>query len=434
MAEALKRSALICAPLGGLPSFQRLLFLLFLAAWATYSLPSANAQTARGSEANKTGERPHTVTVKGCLAKSRSGGFFLVSDTDELPRPSFQIIAPDSVLRRYANEWDTVQIVGAMTGHGDSATIRTKSISLIHRQIRRRPELGGTAGWHTYGNADYGVSIRYPALFQPPADPPDQQQSTNFVNPHSAKTLLSLPIPREIYPNSAFAGGSVSVSLSDNTPNAATCSVFGETWVGSPAARIVNGIAYSEGIINSVGLGTSHPGYFFHTFQNGRCYEIDIELAVGSDGSYDLGCDLDHVDEEALMNPILSGLSFSKSAVEAKFSANHVSPPTVTSFEATTNPSGIIPETKISWSVTGADYVRVAFKCDPNIGTAEREVECDPVPYASYAYADDGSVVAGFQNRNQAPASVLVKLQPFLNGVGDPAWSKTISVAVRPIN
>jgi hypothetical protein len=222
--------------------------------------------------------------------------------------------------------------------------------------------------------------------------------------------------------------------VSDDTPNGATCSVFRETWVGSPGARTINGIAYSEGIINGVGLGTSYPGYFFHTFQDGRCYEVDVELAVGSEGSYDLGCDLDHVDEEALMNPILFGLSFSTPAVEANLSANNASSPTVASFEATTDPSGIIPETEISWSLSGADYVRMAFRCDPNIGTAQREVECDPVPYASYAYADEGSVVAEFQNRNQGLASVLVTLQPFLNGVGDPAWSKTISVSVRAIN
>lgn len=222
--------------------------------------------------------------------------------------------------------------------------------------------------------------------------------------------------------------------MSDETPNAATCSVFGQTWVGSPGARTVQGTAYSEGIIPSVAGGTAYTGYFFHTFQNGRCYEVDVELAVGNEKNFDLGCDLDLVDEEALMNPILSGLSFSKPVVEAKLSANSASSPAIASFEATPAPSRFIPETKISWSVSGADYVRVAFKCDPNIATAQREVECGPVDYVSYAYAAEDSVVAEFQNRNQGPAPVLVTLQPFLNGVGDPAWSKTISVAVPPIN
>jgi hypothetical protein len=207
-----------------------------------------------------------------------------------------------------------------MTGDGDSATIRTKNIRLIHWQIPRSPELGGKSGWRTYSNADYGVSIKYPTSFQPPADPADQQTSANFVNSRSAKRLLVLSVPREVYQNTAFAGGSVSVSVSDDTPNAATCSVFGETWSGSPGKRTVNGIAYSEGIINSVELGTSYPGYFFHTFQNGHCHEVGIELAVGNDGNYDLGCDLDHVDEEALMSPILLGFSFSKPVVEPKVS------------------------------------------------------------------------------------------------------------------
>ncbi|HEY4948755.1 MAG TPA: hypothetical protein VIH88_00340 [Candidatus Acidoferrales bacterium] len=434
MAKALKQSALVCMPSRAYSGFQRLPFVLLILAWAICSLPSADAQTVRGLEAPTTFEKPHAITVKGCLADTGSLGFFLLSDTDELPRPSYHIVGPASVLRRYTKEWDTVQVVGVMAASGDSATIRAKSIRVIHRQISRSPELGSSAGWYTYSDADYGVSIKYPASFRPPADLPDQQQSPNFVNPGAAQTLLTLTMAREIYPNTAFAAGSVSVSVSDATPNAATCSIFGQTWVGSPGPRTVQGIAYSEGIIPSVAGGTSYPGYFFHTFQNGLCYEIDVELAVGNAKNFDLGCDLDLVDEEALMNPILSGLSFSKPAVEVKLSANSASSPAIASFEATPAPSRFIPETKISWSVSGADYVRVAFKCDPNIGTAQREVECGPVAYVSYAYADEDSVVAGFQNRNQGPASVLVTLQPFLNGVGDPAWSKTISVAVPPIN
>jgi hypothetical protein len=434
MAKALKRSALVYIPLRALSGLQRLPFLLLLLGWATCSLPSADAQTARGPDAPTTDEKPDTIAVEGCLSNTGSLGFFLLSDTDDLPRPSYHIIGPASVLERYTNELDTVRIVGVITGYGDPVTIRTKSIRLIHRQISPSPELGNSSGWHAYSNADYSVSIKYPASFQPPADQPDQQQSPNFVNPASTKTLLTLTIPREIYPNTIFAGGSLSVSVSDETPNAATCSVFGQTWVGSPGARTVQGIAYSEGIIPSVAGDATYPGYFFHTFQNGRCYEVDVELAVGNVKSYDLGCDFDLVDEEALMNPILSGLSFSKPVVEAKVSANSASSPAIASFEATPAPSRFIPETKISWSVSAADYVRVTFKCDPNIGTAQREVECAPVAYASYAYADEGSVVADFQNRNQGPASVLVTLQPFLNGVGDPAWSKTISVSVRPIN
>jgi hypothetical protein len=196
MAKASKRSAVVCMPLRGLSGLQRMPFLLFLVAWATCSLPSADAQTARGPEAPTADEKPHTVAVQGCLTNSGPAGFFLVSDTDESPRPSYQIIAPASLLRRYAKEWDTVQIVGVITGSGDSVTIRTKGIRVIHRQISRSPELGGTSGWHTYRNADYGVSIKYPASFQAPADSLDQQRSPNFVNPGSAKTLLTLPIPR----------------------------------------------------------------------------------------------------------------------------------------------------------------------------------------------------------------------------------------------
>jgi hypothetical protein len=434
MFKASKRSALVCTSSNALSGFQRLPFLLLLLAWAICYLPSADAQTAGGPDAPPTDEKPDSIAVEGCLSNTGSPGFFLLSNTDELPRPSYRITGPASVLERYANEWDTVRIVGVITGYGDPPTIRTKSIRLIHRQIIRSPELGKSSDWHAYSNADYGVSIKYPASFQPPPDQPDQQQSSNFVNPGSAKTLLALTIPREIYPNTTFAGGSVSVSVSDETPNAATCSVFGQTWVGAPGARTVQGIAYSEGIIPSVAGGTSYPGYFFHTFQNGRCYEVDVEVAVGNVRNYDLGCDLDLVDDEALMNPILSGLSFSKPAIEAKLSAHSVDSPNIASFEATPAPSGFIPETKISWSVSGADYVRVTFKCDPNIGTAQREVECGPAAYVSYGYAEDGSVVAEFQNRNRGPASVLVTLQPFLNGVGDPAWSKTISVSVTPIN
>jgi hypothetical protein len=433
MTKALNRFAIVGTAFKTLSAFQCMPLCLSLAALATFASPSAGAQNAANPEAATRNEDPHSVVVSGCLAKTATGEFFLLSDTDDLPRPSFQIIAPTSVLRRYANEWDTVRVVGVPSGNGDSATMRTKNIRLVHRQISRGPDLGRRSGWRAYSNADYGLSIKYPASFQAPSDPTDQQITTNFVNSDSAKTLLVLPIPREVYPNTTFAGGSVSVSVSDDIPNALTCSVFAETWSGSPGPRTVNGIGYSEGIIGGAGLGTNYSSYFFHTFHNGLCYEVAVALAVGNDRSYDLGCDLDHVDEEALMNPILSGLSFSKPDVELKPSVNNVSAPTVASFEATTTPSYIIPETKISWSVSGADYVRLSFKCDPNIGTAEREVECDSVPASSYAYTGEGSVIAHFQNRNQGPAPVVVKLQPFLNGVGDAAWSKTISVAIPPL-
>jgi hypothetical protein len=380
-------------------------------------------------EPNST-ERNTVVTIEGCLVDRGENGFYLADiKSDQLDPQTYVVIGASSQLRRYSDEWDTVQIVGSTEKSNDPPTLHVKSIKVVHKPVMREPALS-TSGWHSFSNKNYGVSIRYPPSFDSTVvstnylgnQPNGEDESPNVVNPDGVTRLLSLEIPSDIFYNTTFVGGDLSIYASDEISNAPTCKVFGRWRLNSDGSdgidfRTVHGFKYSEAVIGSAAGGTAYPSNYFHTFQNGRCYAVDINLAIGNVRTTDFGCQFDNANVEALINSILANVSFFKPATKVTlFRTSPAEIPVINSFDVTS--------TYVSWSVTGADYIQINFKCESGVTVHSSDLDCAGDTYG-HNFPVKGTVMADFSNRGDPTVPLAITLQPFSNAVGDPKWSNT---------
>ncbi len=393
-------------------------------------LPPTPEATAKQSEG--------TVTIEGCLAQT-SEGFEL---TDEAADQVYRLNAPESQLHPYIGA--EVRIKG-WTGDEDQDAIdfQMSRIELVRRPVKRLPVLG-SAKWRSYRSRKFGVVMQYPASFEG-AEHSEISDSGfghwNFVNPNGIVNLQVVGIPRAVYPNTMFAGGSFSLSVSDEISNASACGVFREWVPYSLRSRSIHGLKYTEALDGDAAAGTSYGYHYFHTFQHGRCYELEIEFAEGNPGNLAAPYMVDFVNEEALVIVLLEKVSFFPPASKRAHPKNaHQGAPVVTSFEITPGTksmfSPLVPM-KISWSVAGADYVEIIFACpqavyvNPQPGDAGQMVDCTPGD-AGHNVTSEGYAAVEFDNLSKTTASMVFTLQPFSNGIGNPEWSKTITLVLGP--
>jgi hypothetical protein len=392
--------------------------------------PSAEAGTNRAG----------SVEVReGCLEKTYQG-YTLFGDADDF----YSVIAPASQLGRYAS--DKVRITGVVNKTDPQSSIQVQGIKLIRRQLKLRPELGGS-GSRDYSNRKYGVAMRYPGSFET-VDDADRADpnfgSPNFVNPDGVVNLGAIEIPRSIYPNSTFAHGSLSVSVSNEIANAPTCNVFREDGRGSAGSRTIHGVTYSRAAIGSAAAGTETDDYYFHTYQHARCYEVRVEIAVGNPMNLDQPCSIDLVNQDALVNGLLAKVSYFAPRPKKTLAKNiQFAAPVVTSFESTsgTAAAASMARVEVSWSTVGADYVRIKCECGRDVyvsaapmfygqsGGAENS-ECWPALCDNLTAG--GFVAIDFDNLGKSSVPIVLTVQPFSGGVGDPKWSKTVTIVVNP--
>jgi hypothetical protein len=132
--------------------------------------------------------------------------------------------------------------------------------------------------WDRHTDDKYGICFRFPRVFKhwegqaPPGD-------SNFVNQGGAVLFEKLEIPRETYPKSNFSGGSFTAIVNPTIRSEGTCSQFSTIWPEHTSVRTIQGISYAQTVLGSTGLGSSSAMYYFHTYQNGLCYEFVYEFS-----------------------------------------------------------------------------------------------------------------------------------------------------------
>jgi hypothetical protein len=391
----------------------------------------------RPAPQTKANQEDGSVALEGCLTET-ADGFALTTETSRLGFfQDYRIIAPPPFdLRRY--NADEVRIIGSLEESADQISIHMRSIKRIRRQVLRSPVLG-VSDWPSYKSAEYGLVVQYPPLFKP-VTPDSVGADSNFVNADGVVNLLTLEIQREVYPNTMFAGGSLSVSVSDNISNATVCHVFRYYAVKSVGVRTVHGVTYSETSTGDAAGGTGYSHYYFHTFQNGRCYEAVVDLAVGSVGALVQPCLADLVNQNALVDALLPKISFFTPTHGKSVSpSNHDSAPTVTLFriEPDTKSVASMTTVKLSWSATEADYVQINLDCpqgvyvNPQALTPGQPIDCS-YDNRGYNLTAEGFAAVNIDNLSKIPVSLVLTLQPFSDGIGDPKWSSTITLIVNP--
>jgi hypothetical protein len=325
-------------------------------------------------------------------------------------------------------------------------TLHVTSVEfMVHKSPEGvRPILGNLDTWVSYENPLYGIRLRYLATFGDAKSEYTQVQ-TNFAGqePITGNSIVNVSIPRDTYPESNFVGGGFTVFVDPRIRSEGTCKQFRTFWPEHTSSMSVGRITYSRTLDVGVAMGTAGSVYYFHTFQHGLCYEFAFEFAEENGTGMDVPCSIQWVSEDnefEVMRSVLSTVSFpnpqfKRASTEA---TSQQLVPSVISFEhgpilerplirGTPNTIGI------SWKTTNADYVQIRYPCSKflyastvqsrgyGLGKCGAETDTNLPP--------NGSMSLLLSNFNSKPTDLVLTIEPFLDGVGHPKESKTISIS-----
>ena len=311
-----------------------------------------------------------------------------------------------------------------------------------------RPILGNLDTWVSYGNPLHGIRLRYPATFGDASSEYTQSQ-TNFAGqePITGNSIVNVSIPTDTYPESNFVGGGFTVFVDPRIQSEGTCKQFRSFWPEHTGSTTVDRVNYSRTLEVGVAMGTAGATYYFHTFQNGLCYEFVFNFAEENGGGMDVPCSIQWVSEDndfELMRSVLSTVSFqipqSKRATPEV--PSHKVPSVILFGHGPLLEQpvgrGSLNTVGISWKTTNADYVQIRYPCTKflyastiqrsgyGLGTCGENTDTNLPP--------DGSMSLLLNNFNPTPVELVLTIVPFLEGAAHPKQSKTISITapVRP--
>lgn len=404
------------------------------------------AQIANPASPRESPSNPAVETIVGCL----NGGptEFQLTDAEGY---AYNLQGRIWDLQKYAGE--EISVRG--TPHGPKDTSPAFTVASV-QQVFKAPEpklsasVTSASNWHVQKNTKYGVQFALPS-FPGEGAPGDGSDSTNFVAEHGAVTLSSVTIPREIYPDTNFVGGSFLFSVNPEITNRESCEKFGHSDARFLSSRTLGGIRYEELTEGDAAAGTYYDDYYFHALQNGMCYEIAFQLGGYNTANQNLGCRVPIVGEERELDVIkafASRVSYFPPATGVLVPESRESVPRVTSFTASSGTAdnarnrGTI---KFSWSTENADYVEFSYRCSVvGLGVVileggGRNCENDPAPITpetqQFNRSPNSSTEVTFGNsRHDEPISVVVTITPFSHGKAYSSARKSISISVDPYN
>ncbi len=225
----------------------------------------------------------------------------------------------------------------------------------------------------TYKNSDYGISFRYPTYdsFKDGVWNNVESIPMNFSQP-GGTALGTVELPDDMYPGtdyaSAFFSASVNSSLTEEQ-----CAEFSST-SGDPSAKAftphkvkLGSTEYSE-VEVLAGDAQQADAKYYHTFQNGKCYEFALGLQTS-------GSDAGDNTTPVKRSQVFPHLKWMLSTVAIK----PVSTPEVASSSA--NPSAV-PESKTSVATDSAVNTSETKASDATATAAQSSAAQTPAPEA----------------------------------------------------
>ena len=267
-------------------------------------------------------DRSTEITTVGCR-KGGTAAFF--DDSGD-----YTLTGSDDLIYAYPDYW--VRIRGRITRDAPqnleviSMTRAFETPAAILDPALRKP-----SNWQTYSNQTLGVRFAFPKEFDPVTSQNDGMfylrpgfvKNANVVDLHRSliPTKIYLPQPYsgtkltrlqlENPPFTDFHGGAFAVYVNPQITDAATCKQFAPELVdGKISSRRINGINYRAINTYSVGAGSGEEFDTLHTFQNGRCFEVDFQMGWNGSGAIDITCAIEDADGDALEALLLSKISF----------------------------------------------------------------------------------------------------------------------------
>lgn len=145
----------------------------------------------------------------------------------------------------------------------------------------------------TYSDSTYGVSFRYPNTYTlKTGDEPQKDLAglgpaqMNFVQP-GGTTLAAVELPRNAYPGSDVSSAFFTVSVNPKLSEA-ECTQFSSSDSSSPADDPAQESTVKMGSLEFNQLEETlkdSDSKYYHTFQNGTCYEFGLGLGNAVEGN-----------------------------------------------------------------------------------------------------------------------------------------------------
>ena len=266
-------------------------------------------------------DRSQEITTVGC---QKGGTDIFFDDSGD-----YTLTGNDDLLNEYGDQW--VRIRGRITKDApENLEVISMTRAFETPAAILDPALRKPSNWQTYSNQTLGVRFAFPKEFDPVTYNNDGMfyVQPGFTKSDKVVDLHRSLIPREIYlpqpypgkltrlqlenpPFTDFYGGAFAVYANPQITDAATCKQFDpELSEGKISSRRINGIHYTAINTYSVGAGSGEEFDTLHTFQNGRCFEVDFQMGWNGSGAIDISCAFEDADGDALKNLLLSKISF----------------------------------------------------------------------------------------------------------------------------
>ena len=257
---------------------------------------SALAQSGRPRQDPSPSQKNEVLAFVGCLGGPP--GAFQLSDSEGYV---YSLTGRTSGMEKYAG--DEISVQG--TKDESTQTLEVRNFKEIFRapDPKLGPWFSNRSNWGTQTNRKFGIQFALPRLSNSTAaSGPDGQ--ANFAVERGTVTLAQLDIPRKIYPDTNFIGGSFAIFVNPQITNRQSCEQFGAFDPRSLSSRTISGIRYAELTVSDNGMGKFYSDYYFHAFQNNLCYELSFKLGSYNTGMQNLGCTVSVVGEKDDLNVI----------------------------------------------------------------------------------------------------------------------------------
>ena len=264
----------------------------------------------------------YQITVVGCWSKvDETYGFSSVESFVQYVREIHSSGGAPSVsywLAGHTSKLDNigpyVRISGTFTpndgGNVPFGTIKVEAVTeLSVPDATLIPSISQTSNWRKYDESANGVAYFLPNAF-PRTTPCCLLRGPSFVGHAKATMLAGFEIPNDAWGASDFAGGSFAIYVTPEITNPGDCYKFGQSDPDDEvSSESINDVRYAH--LRQLD-GPPEETDYYHAFENGRCYEIAVDLDFYRMGDMDLGCEFSTMDPDSLTKLLLRRISFFK--------------------------------------------------------------------------------------------------------------------------
>jgi hypothetical protein len=248
------------------------------------SLSAAAQTTVKHDDSGTQSASPGEIqTVDGCLynlgqfeSVGTDYGYELHGDTAALEKHLGEEVRLTGVARKKSENMYSLDVTSVKT--------------VFKAPILYLPSvITDASNWKTQVNEKYGVKFGLPT-FPSYMKAGGAAPGPNSVAEPGTVTLAGLDIPSGIYPKSNFTGGTFLLFVNPTITNRGSCQKFATFDPRSISYHTIAGTAYSETSEGDAAAGSSSDTEYFHTFQNGMCFEIALTTGFYDTSNQDLGC------------------------------------------------------------------------------------------------------------------------------------------------